>query len=162
MANTPVVNTQQLQHILQQELEFTLQLQQSLAKERQAIEQQDPESLANTAQHKGQLVQQLEQIAKQRESLLVQGGVPVSREGMQQLLSASNDTALETAWQQLSEAAQQCREDNRQLGMLVRREQDNVRQAQHILQRGTPSDNHSYNASGQSASSNTSRNIGKA
>ncbi|MDM3871028.1 flagellar protein FlgN [Porticoccus sp. W117] len=156
-------NTLQLQQQLQQELELTQALQQCLGKERKALEQQDTESLVENANHKGQLVQQLEAAARQRENLLTQAGYAADREGMQQLLAGNKHSQLEDIWQKLSSAAEQCRAENRQLGMLIQREQGSVRQAQHILQRGAPADNHSYNASGQSNSSAAkSRNIGKA
>ena len=162
MATSQVVNTTQLTQQLSQELELTLSLQQCLEKERHALEQQDTEALMNNASHKDQLVQQLEQSARLREQLLSQQGLPADRSGMQQLLDTTNDSKLQDCWQKLCTAAEQCRENNRQLGMLIQREQTGVRQAQHILQRGTTVDNHSYDSSGQSGHDNTTRNIGKA
>ncbi|MCV6605882.1 MAG: flagellar protein FlgN [Porticoccaceae bacterium] len=156
------INTSQLQQQLQQELELTQSLQQCLDKERRALEQKDTDALVDNASHKGQLVQQLEAAARQREALLAQTGFQANRDGMQQLLADSSNPQLEDTWQKLSSAAEQCREQNRQLGMLIQREQGSVRQAQHILQRGAPADNHSYNASGQSDSNGKSRNIAKA
>ena len=157
------MSTAQLQQQLQKELELTQALQQCLNKERQALEQKDTDALVDNATQKGQLVQQLEAAARQREALLSQSGFQANRDGMQQLLANSNNPQLDDTWQKLSTAAEQCREENRQLGMLIQREQGNVRQAQHILQRGTSADNHSYNASGQSSSSAAkSRNIAKA
>ena len=157
------MSTAPLQQQLEQELKLTQALQKCLDKERRALEQKDSDALVDNASQKGQLVQQLEAAARQREALLSQAGFPANRDGMQQLLANSNNPQLEDTWQKLSTAAEHCREENRQLGMLIQREQGNVRQAQHILQRGTPADNHSYNASGKSSSSAAkSRNIAKA
>ncbi|MGS2724152.1 flagella synthesis protein FlgN [Porticoccus sp. GXU_MW_L64] len=154
---------QQLQQQLHQEWELTQALQQCLGKEREALQQQDTEGLVDNANHKSQLVQQLEAAARLRETLLTQAGYSADRDGMQQLLAASSNAQLENTWQNLSSAAEQCREENRQLGMLIQREQGSIRQAQHILQRGTPAENHSYDASGQSAGSSAqSRNLAKA
>ena len=130
-------NSELLLQQLNQELGLTLSLQNCLGQERQALEQRDSDALVDNASHKDQLVQQLQQAAQLREQFLAQQGLPVDRNGMQQLLEQLNNPQLDDCWQKLSNAAEQCREENRQLGMLIQREQGNIYQAQHILQRGT-------------------------
>ena len=147
---------------LQQELTLTQSLRSCLGDERAALENGDTEKLVQCANEKGALVKQLESCSQQWNSLLQRQGLPASKEGVQQLLSDCNNPTLQQAWDDLSTAAAHCREENRQLGMLIQREQGNVRQAQHILQRGTPASNHSYDASGQTDSNNKSRNLAKA
>lgn len=153
---------QQLQNILQRELELTQQILAHIQAERDAIGNQQSDQLTQIAFTKQQQLTDLQNTTQQREALLAHFKLPNSRAGMEQLIGLGNSAELNQSWQELTAAAEQCQQQNRELGMLIQREQNSLQQAQHILQRGTPKTTVSYNAAGSADANSKSRPLGKA
>lgn len=141
---------------------MTQRLQHHLELERDALTHQDMGQLTESAQQKQHCVMQLQAASQQRELWLQQQGITASREGVDGLLATLQDESLNITWRTLLTTIETCQQENRQLGMLIKRGQLATEQAQHILQRGTSSSNHAYNARGNSEHSAKSRQLAKA
>ena len=154
-----------LVQLLQQEVECTRNLMQSLQIENEALSQHQTSTLEEVIQDKQESIKQLELISHRRVSLLKslstqdaandsyfdRGDYPVNK----------NDTQLVSLWKELMLLAEQCQKQNRINGSIVELGYQQSTYALDIL-RGTPNKSDVYDNTGQTTKDNPSNPITRA
>ncbi|NOQ81078.1 MAG: flagellar protein FlgN [Methylophaga sp.] len=146
-----MTSIQQLRSILQTELETVSQLLVLLKSERGALTESDAELMSEMSSQKQPLVVKLEQLGRQRETVLQVAGFSSGKEGLEAFISnqtIQDEQSLNTILGQLKIAAHNCRENNQVNGGIVNVNRQYLQQAMNIL-RGRDANPSSYGPGGE-------------
>ena len=133
---------EQLRHVLEELLECSTRLQETLLAERDALTQHNLNTLNAHTEAKKDLLVRLEALELQRRAQLNQLGFDPSQEAIV--------PELESLWQQVLDALRVCQEANEVNGAIVRTHQTQTQRALDLLA-GRDSDQTLYEASGYQA-----------
>lgn len=151
----------QLTSLIETETERASALLELLQRERGLIAE-DAEALEQAAGNKQALVQELEQLHRQRSTLLAQAGFADGHQGMRQCIDQWDaDGNLAAGWERLMDRVRQCRDANQANGAMVEVNRRGVSQALGIL-RGQVPGSSTYGPGGRPADGESSRPLAKA
>lgn len=142
---------QQLFTTLQSELKIARALDDCLQAERASLTDTDIEAIDAMTRKKQPLIVQLEQLGRQRESLLKSTGFPAGKAGLEAFvanLPASQSAVFTELMQQLREVARRCRMDNQINGGIVNVNRQYMLRALSVL-RGREQQPESYGPGGE-------------
>lgn len=142
---------QQLFTTLQSELKIARALDDCLQEERASLTESNVEAIDEMTRKKQPLVVQLEQLGRQRESLLKSTGFPVGKPGLEAFvanLPAAQAEVFNELMQQLREVARRCRMDNQINGGIVNVNRQYMLRALSVL-RGRDQQPESYGPGGE-------------
>lgn len=142
---------QQLFTILQSELNTASQLSTILQQEREALKSANHEMVSQLTQKKQPLILQLEQLGRQRESILKVSGFPSGRSGLEAFIANQSEPEAEKLTQlvaRIREVAQSCRENNVINGGVINVNRQYLGRALSIL-RGRDPDVSAYGPGGE-------------
>lgn len=123
-----------LADLLTREGEFVRAFIASLTQEQEALKRGETDSIAAIALKKNQLIEQLNAVEKDRNTLLQQAGLRGDAEGMKAWLAANgNDRAAAEGWAKLLDLAAQARRINDLNGRLIAMRLQAANQALGIL-----------------------------
>ncbi len=112
---------QQLTTLLQADQADISRLEKLLTEERSALSSRDTVSINRTTEDKKNLIQAIDQRAKQKAQLLAQSGLGIRPGQVEEGLKKLNDAALITLWQETRSALERCKENNLNNGLLISR-----------------------------------------
>lgn len=151
----------QLAKLLDREIVAAQTLLEALQQETDALGR-DPEALEQAALRKQELVENMEQLHRQRCALLAAAGCAASRSGMERFVARYDlQQRLQQRWQRLLELTENCRDANLSNGAVVEISRLQLRQALALLHGQSPQ-TVMYDASGESQAAGTSRVLAKA
>lgn len=130
-------NSGQLKPLLEQQKTDLSNLLNLLNEEHKVVNQRDAIQLQMIAEHKQNLVLQLDHSEAMLRIKLSGQGLSLNNEGMQQLLDSSPEgerEELQQLWQQVTDFADQCKKQNQVNGRIIMASQASLHQAQGILQ----------------------------
>jgi flagella synthesis protein FlgN len=145
---------QQLFTTLQSELKIARALDDCLQAERASLTDTDVEAIDEMTRKKQPLIVQLEQLGRQRESLLKSTGFPAGKAGLEAFvanLPAAQSAVFNELMQQLREVARRCRMDNQINGGIVNVNRQYMLRALSVL-RGRDQQPESYGPGGEYSS----------
>lgn len=141
-----------LANVLREELELTQELLECLQSENQALSNHDADHLERTTGQKQQLVNQLEQVEKQRHQAFLQQGINLNADSLQASLDKASGSPEEieiiSLCSKVLELAEKCRIQNIQNGSIIEGGRQRVREALSIL-RGQLTDDYIYENNGK-------------
>lgn len=152
-----------LEIILRSERDALVDLQSTLDKERKAVLDQDSDALSEIAQKKRTLVNVLGESSEHRSLLLQQYGVEHDKKGMVALLELCNPSDELTALaDQVNSLSEQCKIENLNNGLRIRKTEQYVRRAIQILRGEGSRHPELYDSGGETTTGNAFRILGKA
>ncbi|NOQ93845.1 MAG: flagellar protein FlgN [Methylophaga sp.] len=146
-----MTSLQQIQSILQAELDTASQLLVLLKGERNALTESNADVMNEMSAKKQPLLVKLEQLGRQRESVLQTAGFSSGKEGLEAFVenqTAQDAHRLNRVLDSLREAAQGCRENNQINGGIVNVNRQYLQKAMSIL-RGRDVNPSSYGPGGE-------------
>ncbi|MBL4782144.1 MAG: flagellar protein FlgN [Porticoccaceae bacterium] len=141
---------------------LTLELVDVLGEEREALCQQEIETLESVIEKKLGVAQALQALDRQRDGALAKLGIAPGVTGLETLLAAHPEPRLHDSWQALCAASRRCKEDNLLVGTMISKNQLVTDQALQILRKGSIETIQTYGASGTSLRQSQSSSLGKA
>ncbi len=142
---------QQLYSVLRAEQTVASQLLEILTTERLALIEAESNTIADMNSQKQPLLAQLEQLARQRESILQSDGFSPGKEGLEAFIAnqpTREAAQLEAVMKQLRVAAQACRDNNQINGGIVNVNRQYLHKAMSVL-RGQETSVASYGPGGE-------------
>ena len=158
----PVERTQQLlEDVLNREVQCTEGLIACLEAERSALTRRDLPALERTTEDKIRYTQQLEQLDRQRQTLVSDLGFAADADGLRQCLdSLPRADALKRLWQQILNNVETCQADNLANGGILESGRQHIEQALRILRGQSPTPS-LYESNGDTAADLGQRELGK-
>jgi len=153
-----------IETVFQQEINCARSLLQSLDLEYDALAKQHAEALEEVVRNKQERINQLEQISRQREKLLVPFKTQTKETDEQPVhqYDFGDQVKLNNLWTELVDIAEKCRDKNRVNGSIVELVSKQSRHALDILQGiipNTSSMSELYDNTGQSTKSTNKRSL---
>jgi flagella synthesis protein FlgN len=142
---------QQLHSVLKAEYTTATQLLEILSSERSALVDSDSDVISQSVKQKQPLIYQLEQLGRQRESILQAEGFPAGKEGLEACIAnqaPQHAQQLQSLLKQLREVAKACRDNNQINGEIVNVNRQYLHSAMRIL-RGQEAQPTSYGPGGE-------------
>jgi len=152
---------QSLQRVLTQEAQCSEHLLACLQAERRALAQRDMDALQNNTREKLQYTEQLEQLERQRETLVAELGFGTGSSELKHCFdSLAQRDQLQHLWQQVLNNIEACRDGNLTNGGILEAGRQHVERALCILrgQSGAPA---LYNPNGDTSADLGRRELGK-
>jgi flagella synthesis protein FlgN len=142
---------EQITAILQAELKLTTQLAELLKFERAALKKSNHQILSEITEKKQPLAMQLEQLGRQRQSVLKSSGFPAGKAGLDAFITNQNEenrVKLSQTVLQLREKAKLCRDSNHVNGGVINVNRQHLTKALAVL-RGRDLDTSAYGPGGE-------------
>ena len=111
--------TENLKHLLRQDLKDLEALSQILNEEKDLLGTRNSDAIQLITKNKSALVQQIEGRAKQKAKLLASSGLGIKPGAVTQTLERLGDTELSELWKQSLEALKSCKDQNSVNGSIV-------------------------------------------
>lgn len=153
-------SAQRLNELLRQQIERANELHQLLASEGEALMQRDVDAVEQLSRRKGEQSAELERLAQLQQTLLQEGGLPFTGEGLRQMIEAqppSMAAHLSKLQQQLHSLLEQCQKINLVNGNIIAANQRSAETALQILRGQISPDRLTYSAGGQAIAAPSSR-----
>jgi len=156
MTTKPVIQntamTSKITPLLEDIANYLEQLFHALENEFKALSDNDIQAIQAIAQEKVLLMEQLEDLNKERRLLLEEAGLNLATTGIDDLLNSSKITSsphLKTLWNNISNLSKQCDKQNNINGIIIDNNKRHTENALSVLQ-GKQQTNELYSSKGQS------------
>lgn len=144
------VKTQELAHLIEQEVKLMTSLLTVLKNEEQILVDNLPEKLEAVITEKNALLVEIISLEKQRNQLLTQSGFALDAAGIKAFLEATpSESPLHQSWNNLIALSADAKENNRTNGLLINRQMARNQNTLNILQQSDAT-SAVYGADGQS------------
>lgn len=151
----------QINSVLRQEIDLSNKLLDTLQSENQALSNNNFDAMQQTAFDKQQIIDTLDSLGRQRESLLRNAGYSGDKVGMYNFIRQGSSD-LDKNWQQLVSIASKCRRQNEINGIIISAASRHTTNALRMLKGQQPSEKVRYGSKGEAISSSCSNPIAKA